>query len=182
MDLDDLPALPNGHDHGGDGYDWMDLAQRTPWVVIPSWGRDGWDLGSWPYVQVLTCAVVVPDARRRPKVPAVCVHCRQALQLLDGQVWASEAGTDCPALANPLPGTEWHPNHRPARQTRLYGVATYCEGDIDVKAFGDHEERIRAIDDVAAFYWRLDGDKPHVPPIGPLGVEYTGPYSPERSQ
>jgi hypothetical protein len=37
---------------GDDGYDRMTFARRTGWRVIPSWGLDGWDLGSWPLVVV----------------------------------------------------------------------------------------------------------------------------------
>ncbi len=34
----------------GSGYDVADHA--TGWTAIPSWGRDGWDLGNWPLVMV----------------------------------------------------------------------------------------------------------------------------------
>jgi hypothetical protein len=37
---------------GDDGYDRMDAARPRGWDAIPSWGRDGWDLGSWPLVVV----------------------------------------------------------------------------------------------------------------------------------
>lgn len=37
---------------GDDGYERMDAARAEGWTPIPSWGRDGWDLGSWPYVIV----------------------------------------------------------------------------------------------------------------------------------
>jgi hypothetical protein len=30
----------------------MDYARRLGWDPISSWGRNGWDLGSWPYVVV----------------------------------------------------------------------------------------------------------------------------------
>ncbi|MFZ0179956.1 MAG: hypothetical protein WAL84_08825, partial [Candidatus Dormiibacterota bacterium] len=33
---------------GDDGYDRIEAARMRRWVAIPSWGRDGWDLGSWP--------------------------------------------------------------------------------------------------------------------------------------
>ena len=38
-----------------DGYTWMhEVAEHRPeWRPIPGWGRDGWDLGDWPYVIVL---------------------------------------------------------------------------------------------------------------------------------
>lgn len=37
---------------GDDGYDRMGPARQRGWDAIPSWGRDGWDLGSWPLVVV----------------------------------------------------------------------------------------------------------------------------------
>jgi hypothetical protein len=41
---------------GGDGYDVMEAAGTGPrvdrWHAVPSWGLDGWDLGSWPLVAV----------------------------------------------------------------------------------------------------------------------------------
>lgn len=36
----------------GDGYDLMEVAGRDGWRPISSWGKDGWDLGDWPYVVV----------------------------------------------------------------------------------------------------------------------------------
>lgn len=36
----------------GDGYDVMEYAHNKGWSVIGGWGRDGYDLGSWPYVIV----------------------------------------------------------------------------------------------------------------------------------
>jgi hypothetical protein len=32
---------------GDDGYDRMTFARRHGWEAIPSWGLNGWDLGSW---------------------------------------------------------------------------------------------------------------------------------------
>lgn len=34
----------------GEGYDWMESLDGTGWHEVPGWGRDGWDLGSWPYI------------------------------------------------------------------------------------------------------------------------------------
>jgi len=45
-----IPELPRGTD--GDGYDWMEQLPRG-WVPVASWGRDGWDLASWPYAIVV---------------------------------------------------------------------------------------------------------------------------------
>ncbi len=44
---DALPRLPATL--WNSGYDWMELLSGG-WYVVPAWGRDGWDLGSWPYV------------------------------------------------------------------------------------------------------------------------------------
>ena len=42
------PILPQSvWDHG---YEYMELAERHGWSAIGSWGKDGWDLGAWPYV------------------------------------------------------------------------------------------------------------------------------------
>lgn len=45
-----IPELPRHTD--GDGYAWMKRLPRG-WVPVASWGRDGWDLGSWPYAVVV---------------------------------------------------------------------------------------------------------------------------------
>jgi hypothetical protein len=40
------------HWPGEDGYGRMTFARRQGWEPIPSWGLNGWDLGSWPLVVV----------------------------------------------------------------------------------------------------------------------------------
>lgn len=35
-----------------DGYGDVTAAQSQGWKTHPSWGRDGWDLGQWPYVSI----------------------------------------------------------------------------------------------------------------------------------
>ena len=37
---------------GGDGYDDMELAEKHGWHPISAWGKEGWNLGSWPLVIV----------------------------------------------------------------------------------------------------------------------------------
>ncbi len=37
---------------GVSGYDAIEFAEWRKWKVVPSWGRDGYDLGSWPLVIV----------------------------------------------------------------------------------------------------------------------------------
>jgi hypothetical protein len=34
------------------GYEWIGSLRGTGWDAVGSWGRDGWDLGSWPLVCV----------------------------------------------------------------------------------------------------------------------------------
>ncbi|MGP5581694.1 hypothetical protein ACTXOF_14370 [Glutamicibacter arilaitensis] len=44
-----VPAIV-GRDVYGEGYDWMASLTGTSWNELSAWGRDGWDLGSWPYI------------------------------------------------------------------------------------------------------------------------------------
>lgn len=37
---------------GDDGYDRIEAASPQRWYAIPGWGRDGWELGSWPLVVI----------------------------------------------------------------------------------------------------------------------------------
>lgn len=37
-----------------DGYGDMEVAGKQGWRAIAGWGRDGWDLGDWPYVVIYT--------------------------------------------------------------------------------------------------------------------------------
>jgi hypothetical protein len=48
--IDDLPALPDPFWYSG--YDWIGALRHCGWSAVPSWGRDGWDLGRWPLVIV----------------------------------------------------------------------------------------------------------------------------------
>ncbi|MGP4968542.1 hypothetical protein [Glutamicibacter ardleyensis] len=44
-----VPATPQ-RDFSGEGYDWMGSLRGTGWDELAAWGREGWDLGSWPYI------------------------------------------------------------------------------------------------------------------------------------
>jgi hypothetical protein len=37
-----------------DGYSDMEAEEGRGWHALASWGRDGWDLGTWPYVMIYT--------------------------------------------------------------------------------------------------------------------------------
>lgn len=84
---------------GGDGYDVMEAAAHERWVAIPAWGRDGWDLGDWPYVVIY--------ARRTPDA---------------------------------------------------HQLVYYVEGDVTAYAYATREERNRAIDELAFFHWKHQGE------------------------
>jgi hypothetical protein len=60
--------------------------------------------------------------------------------------------------------------------TRVYGVATYTEGDTTVDAYATPAERDHDLDTHAAWHWRHTGNGPTVPEVGPLREEHTGPY------
>ncbi len=40
------------YEQSGDGYGDMEVARRQGWDPVAAWGKDGWDLGSWPYVAI----------------------------------------------------------------------------------------------------------------------------------
>lgn len=50
-----------------DGYDDMEQAAAQGWHVLSNWGRDGWDLGDWPYV-----AISVRTVKGKWQVQQVC--------------------------------------------------------------------------------------------------------------
>ena len=55
----------------GDGYDQMEvLEDRKGWHAVSSWGCDGWDLGSWPYVIVYVKRTT--DNRMLPRLATNC--------------------------------------------------------------------------------------------------------------
>lgn len=43
------PNLPTD-DRSGDGYDYIETAEKAGWTVVNVWGEDGWDFGAWPYI------------------------------------------------------------------------------------------------------------------------------------
>lgn len=48
-----IDAAPERSFLGGyDGYGAIEVAAKSGWRAVSAWGRDGWDLGSWPLVIV----------------------------------------------------------------------------------------------------------------------------------
>ncbi|MGD9430978.1 hypothetical protein ACKVM7_001161 [Arthrobacter russicus] len=97
------PVLLNYHMN--DGYDWMDEIEHYGFGVLGVWGRDGWNLGTWPYV---LCAI----AKR-----------------------SDEVGP-------------------------LFGMATYCEGDVVTSWYRTREAHWAAITEWAFQEWKLSGNGP----------------------
>jgi hypothetical protein len=78
-----LPSLPMPGTYY-DGYEWMEAldevgAPGAQWAVVPSWGADGWDLGSWPLVVVAVTRR--PAAGELPDVWASVVYIEGDLEL-----------------------------------------------------------------------------------------------------
>ena len=51
-EVDPEPLFEGLHFLGYDGYDIMAVAEQCGWEAIAGWGKDGYDLGDWPYVVV----------------------------------------------------------------------------------------------------------------------------------
>lgn len=122
-DLADIPEpLPGGM--ASSGFDWIDRLSHG-WHVEPVWGRDGWDLGSWPLVAV---GLFVDE-----------VHGR-------------------------------------------YAVATYVEGDVDVRRYGSLGALHVAVNEIAEYYWRSGESRgpADLPEGSGLLAKHCGPFSSAR--
>lgn len=68
-----------------DGYGDMEVEGKRGWKALAGWGRDGWDLGNWPYVSFLVRKVKDP-AHDSSGCDPICVL-------------AGETGSDfCPSV------------------------------------------------------------------------------------
>ena len=120
--IENLPVL--GDWYGGDGYEWMGRIEARGWHVIGSWGCDGWDLGSWPYI-------IVAGFRTRDET---------------GDLW---------------------------------GMATYCEGDVTTTWHRTQAAHWEAISHHAHFYWQSgQADGPDTLPATAekMPLEWKRPY------
>lgn len=93
----------------GDGYDTMTGARRHGWRAVPSWGRDGWDLGSWPYAVVYHRAAVKTPGNRWGLA-----------EVVEGDVTAWEFDTEAErdAATDALALWHWQHNAEPWVQRR----------------------------------------------------------------
>ncbi len=63
-----------------------------------------------------------------------------------------------------------------------FGLATYEEGDVEVRSFATREERDARTDDLAASYWQTNGRGPRDLTDGELAPHHRGPFSLERGR
>ena len=47
-----VDAYGRDYNESDDGYEDMEVESRRGWGAISGWGKDGWDMGSWPYVVI----------------------------------------------------------------------------------------------------------------------------------
>lgn len=127
-----------GVDWIDDGYAFMAAGATDGWRAVSAWGKDGWDLGDWPYVVVLFRDLAAPRDE--------CTVCGRALS--EQTVAALDADIDFVEHA-PAEGGD---RHFIARMPR-YERAIYVEGDIVVETFASAEDREAATDETALFYW-----------------------------
>lgn len=88
---------------GDNGYDAIGSARKAGWKARASWGRNGWDLGSWPLVVFF-----------------------------------------------------FRENGGPGKV--VYELAQYVEGDLTVWTFPTDELRSEAVDRMAFWWWRNEGE------------------------
>lgn len=50
----EINAHGRDYEKSCDGYEDMELAESEGWSARSNWGRDGWNLGDWPYVALYT--------------------------------------------------------------------------------------------------------------------------------
>ena len=59
---------------------------------------------------------------------------------------------------------------------RIYGLATYCEGDVSIAAYTTMAERNQETDRIALFHWRQFGYGPKPTPDDDAPAEETARY------
>ncbi len=137
MGRDELAAhkvIDYGRNHGlsSDGYDDMELAERQGWRTLANWGRDGWDLGEWPYVMIYT-----QETRGRFDPSASCQAC--GANLTDGS-------------GDGVNGHWQNCTGEVPREVGRFELMQVCEGDHTVYRFLTEGDREAAIDYMFLWY------------------------------
>jgi hypothetical protein len=129
---------------GDDGYDRIERAGRYGWEAVPSWGLDGWDLGSWPIVVIFhrDPAHGLGALVNFGGVPTTKANVIAALQkegrsqaLIDRYLQGLDAG----------------------HQVIGFELLECVEGDPSHYVFPTRELRDQATDQLAMFHWRHEG-------------------------
>jgi hypothetical protein len=118
-----------------DGYEDMEAEGKRGWTALASWGRDGWNLGDWPYVAMYVRTVNTGAMS--------CKTC--GANLTDG----SGDGTN----------GHWQNCTTPyshGKLTREYQLMQIVEGDRTAWAFGSEEDLSAALDYL--FLWYAAGE------------------------
>lgn len=116
-----------------DGWEFVGVGRTDGWWPVAAWGRDGWNLGDWPLIVVL-----FREGRE-------CRYCSTR---------PGDTGSEPTCPANP--GHEGLVGGHSYMDT--FSRAVYTEGDVTVQVFATEEERSRATDETAFFYWRLNDE------------------------
>lgn len=126
---------------GLDGYDWQGRTENNGWHMHASWGRDGWDLGDWPYVQYGSYA---DDG-----VFATLNYC-------EGDITIKTFATEAEMHADLDRAALFHWLHRERDRHALEGVARRRGKDVQELTIDDLPPARRG-----PFSWaRLDREKP----------------------
>lgn len=108
-----------------DGYSDMEVEQKRGWKAIAGWGRDGWDLGNWPYV-----AIYIRNRLLSPPPEAPY----ELMQVVEGDrtVWTFTSPADRAAAIDYLflwhaAGEDWAPLRHDQRAELDDGMLTVDE-------------------------------------------------------
>ena len=133
-----------------DGYDWIAQAESEGWRAVSGWGRDGWDLGDWPYV----------------------VYCFRERVVEESQEDEIKVGQPHPSRVTVESGVTGV-----GRRT-LYERASYCEGDVAILTYSSTQDRNDDTDESALFHW-VGNEESWVTGLG-LTRESTADLMPEH--
>jgi hypothetical protein len=108
-----------------DGYDWIAQAESEGWRAVSGWGRDGWDLGDWPYV-------------------VYCFRERVVDELQEDEIAVGQPHSSRVTVEGGTTGIG---------PRTLYERASYCEGDVEIRTYASAQDRSDDTDESALFCW-----------------------------
>lgn len=93
--------------YGGDGYDSMEALVNKGFHIYSSWGKDGWDAGDWPYVQIGLRAPGL--ARHNGEMCSTSVY--ETVYYVEGDISIKEFPSREEAIAHLDTLVHWHWNN-----------------------------------------------------------------------